>query len=305
MLKEKKLNLMGQLLLLSATLCWGVSFTFLQDIIETVSMYYVIAVRFLLSAGLLSLFCIKRFKKMNKGTFFRGVVLGVILALAYLTQTYGLKNVTPGENAFLTSTYNIMIPFLLWIIYKAKPQLKHVIAGVLCLVGISMIALSNGGEREGNVALGYTLTLIAAVCFAFQILFIDNAGKKGDDTYLTLILELAVVGVIFTVLSLIFDLPQGVGSYALNTEQIIMVLVLTFACTLYAQFAQIKGMQYTHPSQAALILSLESVFGTVFSLIMGREKTSVIMFVGFVFIFVSVIISELEFKKKKSDVGGR
>ena len=299
MLKEKKLNLMGQLLLLSATMAWGVSFTFLQDVIETVSMYYVIGVRFLISAGILSLIFVKHFKNMNKGTLKRGLVLGIILTLAYLTQTYGLKNTTPGENAFLTSTYNIMIPFFLWIIYKSKPKAKHVIAALLCLAGISMIALSGVGEKHGNAAAGYGFTITAAVCFAFQILSIDNAGRKGDDTYLTLILELAVVGVIFSAISLITDLPHGIAVYALDGEQIFMVLFLTFICTLYAQFAQISGMRYTHPSQAALILSLESVFGTVFSLIMGRENTSVIMFAGFFAIFVSVLISEIEFGRKK------
>ena len=300
MLKEKRLNLMGQLLLLSATMAWGVSFTFLKDIIETVSMYYVIGVRFVVASAILALIFIKRFGKMNKGTFLRGLILGAVLTLAYLTQTYGLNNTTPGENAFLTSTYNVMIPFMLWAIYKRRPKPAHLIAAVLCLVGISFIAFSNNGEAKGNAVVGYGLTVLAAIFFAFQILIIDVAKDKGDDTFLTLILELAVVGVVFSVLSLIIDAPKGIGVYALGTEQIVMLLVLTFICTLYAQFAQIRGMHYTHPTQAALILSLESVFGTVFSLIMGREHTSALMFAGFILIFVAIVVSELDHDEKKT-----
>lgn len=301
MLKEKRLNLMGQLLLLSATIAWGVSFTFLKDIIDGVSMYYVIGARFLSATIILSLIFLKKFKKMTNGTLLRGLILGVILTLAYLTQTYGLERTTPGENAFLTSTYNVMIPFILWAVYKTKPKAYHVIAAVLCLVGISFVAFSNSGRSEENAFFGYGLTLLAAVFFAFQIFFIDMAKNKGDDTFLTLILELGVVGVVFSAMSLIIDLPKGIEVYSLTLDQINMMLVLTFICTLYAQFAQIFGMRYTHPTQSALILSLESVFGTVFSVIMGKENTSVLMFAGFVIIFVAIIISELKTDAKIPD----
>ncbi len=298
--QNKKLRALGQLLLLSATMAWGISFTVLKDVISEVSMYYVIGVRFLVSTIILCLVFVKHFKNINKGTVLRGILLGTILTMAYLTQTWGLNNTTPGENAFLTSTYNIMCPFLLWAILKVKPKSYHLIAAVMCLIGIGMIAFSgNSGTNSGNPVLGYGFTLAAAVFFAFQIIVIDWAHHSEDDTMLTLIFELGVVGVVFTVLSLIIDLPNGVSAYALDGNQIVMLLILTFICTLYAQFAQVMGMRFTRSSQAAIILSLESVFGMLFSIIMGREMPSALTYVGFAIIFVAMLLTELKIEPQK------
>ena len=113
---NKKLNIFGQLLLLLATVAWGTSFIILSKTIETVNELFVLCIRFFVSGLMLGLIFIKKIIKMNKRTLFRGVLLGVILSLAYIIQTYGLTLTTPSRNAFLTSSYCVMVPFIVWII---------------------------------------------------------------------------------------------------------------------------------------------------------------------------------------------
>ena len=73
-----------------------------------------------------------------------------------------------------------------------------------------------------------------------------------------------------------------------------------------AQMAQIYGQKFTTPNQASLILSLEAVFGTLFSVILGDEKLTVGLVIGFIIIFIAMIINELKldplklFNNKKS-----
>ena len=309
MLKEKKLNLIGVALLLGATLVWGTSFFILKQTIEKVPAFYVISIRFLFASGALSLIFIKKIKAMDRKTFLRGVILGCFLAGAYIAQTVGLKNTTPGRNAFLTSTYCVTCPFLLWILFKKRPKLYNLIAAVLCIAGVGFVALS--GEKGGSflsTLLGDGLTLVGSIFFGFQIVFIDKFQKQGYDSIRLLIPQLLTAGVITGIVTLCFELPfTGISAYALKWEQIWRVIYLTLACTLFAQFAQIIGQKFTTPNQSSIILSLESVFGVLFSVIFADEKLTGWVIAGFVVIFVAILISELHldpvklFKKKKSE----
>ena len=292
---SKKLNLIGLTLLFLATLCWGTSFFILKETIAEVPTFFVIAVRFLVAATGLALIFFKKIKTMGKATFVRGIALGICLTLAYMTQTIGLENTTPGRNAFLTSSYCVMCPFIIWLLFKKKPKLYNVISAVLCIVGIGLVALSGAEGAEENTLLGDSLTLLSAIFFGLQIIFIDKFQNGGHDTIRLLVVQLLTVGVIFALSSLIFELPTiGISGYALSTDQILKIGYLTLACTLFAQFAQITGQKFTSPNQAAIVLSLESVFGVLFSVIFAGEILTPTIIVGFVVIFMAIMISELK-----------
>ena len=305
---NRKLNLIGVTLLFLATLAWGTSFIVLKETIDELPAFFVIAVRFLLASGGLALIFIKKMKGMTKSTFFRGAILGVILTLAYITQTIGLQNTTPGRNAFLTSSYCVMVPFLTWLLFMKKPYLYHLISAVTCIVGIGLVALSNDSGTGENMLLGNFLTVVGAVFFGLQIIYIEKFQNQGHDAVRLLIPELLTAGILHVVLTLAFELPfKGIGAYAFNLEQALKIAYLTVACTLFAQFAQITGQKFTSASQTSIILSLEGVFGVVFSVILGNEVLSAPLVVGFAVIFIAVLISELKldpvklFRKKQQN----
>ena len=295
MTKEKRLNLIGQALLLTATIVWGTSFFILKETISQVPTFYVIAIRFVVAGIGLALIFLRKLKTINKATLLRGAVLGVILALAYFTQTIGLENTTPGRNAFLTSSYCVMCPFILWILFKKKPKFYNVLSAILCIVGIGLIALSGSSGTGENVLLGDGLTLVSAVFFGLQIIFIDKFSRDGHDTIQLLVPEILTAGILMTVYSLCVELPlYGVQEFALSSDQILKIAYLTIMCTFFAQSAQIIGQRYTSANQSSLILSLESVFGTFFSVLFAGEKLSVMIVAGFIIVFVAMLITELK-----------
>ena len=63
---------------------------------------------------------------------------------------------------------------------------------------------------------------------------------------------------------------------------------------------QTLGQKYTPPATVAIILTLESVFGTAIS-VMFYEKLSLRLIMGFLLIFLAVLISEtkLSFIREK------
>lgn len=308
MLKEKKRNLIGLSLLLIATLAWGTSFVVLKDTIETVPGFFVIGVRFFVAGIILGLIFIKRIIKVDKKTILNAFILGLVVALAYLFQTEGLKYTTPGSNAFLTATYCVLTPFIMWVFFKKKPRGYNIIAAIVCIVGIGLIVLSGAKEEGSNKVLGDFLTLISAIFYALQILFIDKFNSQKTDPIALLIIHFIFTGLIVLGTSFIYELPQmGIESYSLNLEQILKILYLMIVCTLLAQGAQLFGQKLcSNPTQSAIVLSLESVFGAIISLIFGADKFSFTLIIGFVVVISAILIGELKidfgisklFKKK-------
>ena len=305
MATSKKMNFIGQLLLFLATLVWGTSFIVLKETIEQVPSFYVIAIRFIIAGGVLSLVYIKKLRLGSKKTFIKGVILGLLLFSAYLTQTLGLENTTAGRNAFITGSYCVMCPFIVWMIYKKKPKIVNLVSAVLCIIGLALVSLSGDDGVGENLLLGDALPLVGALFFALQIVANDRFQKDGEDSVSLLCYELLTVGVLFAILTLIFDLPKGVQVFSLTLDQMIRIGYLCLICTLFAQFAQMFGQKYTTPNQTSIILTLEAVFGVIFAMLLGDEKLTGTLVVGFVIIFISVLISEVDvdysklFKRKK------
>jgi drug/metabolite transporter (DMT)-like permease len=61
---------------------------------------------------------------------------------------------------------------------------------------------------------------------------------------------------------------------------------------------QIVGQRNVHPAVASLILSLESVFGLLGAVVMLGTQLTAKEYIGAGMIFLAVILSQFEFKKK-------
>lgn len=65
-------------------------------------------------------------------------------------------------------------------------------------------------------------------------------------------------------------------------------------------FLQSYGLKYTEASIGGMILSLESVFGVIFSIIIYHEVITLRMILGFIVIFIAIVLSQWEGKKKEA-----
>ncbi len=305
MTTEKKKNLLGQVLLLLITIAWGSSFIILKRTIEESPPLYIIGIRFLCSGIVMALIFCKKTFSVSKSTLVHGLSLGVLLAAAYITQTTGLKYISPGKNAFLTSIYCVMIPFLQWWLFKLKPKSYNIISALVCISGLALISFSGTGESGSHEFIGSTFTLLCCVFYALQIIYSGRFQEKGDDTLQLLIYQMLISGVIIFALSFIYEFPRyEISAFAIKEDQIFPIIYLTIVCTFLAQMGQMVGIKLTSPTQTSLILSFEAVFGVIFSIIAGAEKLNAYLIIGFLIMFAGTMISELKldilkpFKKK-------
>ncbi|NCB73983.1 MAG: DMT family transporter [Clostridia bacterium] len=293
----RKNAILGRAALLITTLIWGTSFVVLKNTISSanpVPTLYILAFRFSGAAVLLALVFVKQLKSLDKKYIINGIVLGALLFGGYTVQTYGLLYSTPSKNAFLTAAYCVLVPFIAWFIYKKRPDKYNVIATVVCLVGVGFVSLKN----DKTVELGDLLTLCCSVFYAVHIV-LTSKYIKGRSVALLTMVQFATAGVLSWI-SALATTPFPREMSAANVWSIIYLCVMcTAVCFLFQTF----GQKHTPPSTAAIILTLESVFGAAFSVLINHEKLTPKLLSGFVLIFIAVIICETKlgfFKKRKT-----
>lgn len=282
----------GRLALLCATLIWGSSFIILKSVLDSIPALWILAIRFLGAAAMMALLGIRRLRRLDRTHLYYGAALGTVMAVAYVLQTYGLQFTTPGKNAFLTSTYCVMVPFLCWIVYKKRPDGYNIAAAVICVAGMALVSLTG----DLSLGIGDGLTMLCGVFYAVQIMIISVAVTTCDVVLLSLV-QFGAAGV------LCLAAAPFVAPFPLHAPAAawLAVAYMCLLCTGVCFLLQGYGQKYTPPQTAAILLTLESVFGTVLSMIFYHERLSLRVAAGFALIFVSVVISEtkLGFLRKK------
>jgi len=295
-MNDKKMKNLGRLALFSAALLWGVSFVAMKNVLTSIPTLYVVAIRFCGAALILLPACVRRFRKIDKVYLAGGAMMGVALLLAYIFQTYGLRLTTPGKNAFLTSAYCVIVPFLYWAYIRKKPDKFNAMAALICIAGIGFISLDN----DLHIGTGDALTIACGLFFAIHIVITAKAVDKRDPVMLAVI-QFATAGILSLICAVIFEpAPSGVTAVDVWT-MVFLTVVSTAGCIMM----QIFGQKYTPPSQTAVIMTFESVFGALSSVILYNEIMTFRLIVGFALTFAAVIISEtkLEFIKRRRDAG--
>ncbi|NLT64452.1 MAG: DMT family transporter [Clostridiales bacterium] len=279
--------------MLATTLIWGTSFVVLKNTLDAVPTLYILAFRFSGAAILILLFALKDLKKIDKDYILGGVILGAMLFVAYTLQTYGLYYTTPSKNAFLTTTYCVIVPFIYWIMTKKRPDIYNISAAMICLIGVGFVSLKN----DYSIELGDFLTLCCGFFYALHIVMTTKYINGRSVALLTMI-EFATAGL----LAWIFALLTAPFPNDISTGNIWSIVYLCVMCTAACYMLQNFGQKYTPPSTVAVIMTLESVFGAVFSVILYDEVLTAKLIAGFILIFAAVFICEtkLSFIKRGS-----
>lgn len=213
--------------------------------------------------------------------------------MAYFTQTLGVMLEMPGKSHFLSSAYCVFVPFLGWIVLKERPKIYHIIAAVMCATGIVLVSL------VGNFSISYgdSLSIISSVFWAAQIIAIAKWGN-GKDPVLITILEFVVCAILAWAFTLTMEDPFAIQW---NAAAVGGVLYLGVVCSGICFLLQTIAQKTEDPTSVSIILSFENIFGLVFGAVFFGETFTPQSIVGFILMFLAIIIAEtqLSFLKKK------
>ena len=287
---EQKKRVQAHLLLLLTAIIWGSAFVFQKFATEQLSSWFITAARFSIAAVLLWGITFPKWGKLNKGYLLGGLITGTTMGLGTAVQTVALTlGTTPGKSAFLTAVYCVIVPFFFCFVSKEKPQKNHVLAAIICLIGIGLISLNGDMTMQA----GDIVTLICGVIFACDLTAVAWFAKGRDPILLTTmqITFSAVVGWIGTFATQ--GLPTQISIEAMGN-----VLYLALFSTALCLFLQAYGLKHTDAAVGTILLSLESVFGVIFSVLLYHETVTFRMAIGFIVVFIAVLLAQFRFKKK-------
>jgi len=281
---------LGEIGLLLVAVIWGTGFVAGAVSLESLSPYQVMAIRFMIAALLMSIIFRKTFRTLNLSAIRAGIVLGVVLYLAFTLQTIGLQYTTPSKNAFLTAVNVVIVPFIGYLLYRRKPDKHGAIGAALTVAGIGV--LSFDANLIPNI--GDAMTLLCAVGFAFHIFFTFEFVKKHSPVALTLIQM-----IVAALLSLIAVALQG-EKLELHGDAggLLTAAYLGVFSTTIAFLLQTIAQKYTTETKAAIILSTEALFGTLFSVIFLHEAFTLRLAAGSFLIMAGILTAETKFFNK-------
>ncbi len=286
---SNKIRIFSSLGLLLAAVIWGFAFVVVKNSLDLIPPIYMLAFRFTIAAAALTLIMLPKLRHLTRRDWTSGAVLGFFLFTAHAVQTIGCQYTTAGKNAFLTTIYVIIVPFLHWIINRKRPNGYAMAAAVIAVVGIGLLSLQGG---DAGVNIGDVLTVICGFLFAVHIVYIDRYTESQDPVILT-VMQMIFAAVLSWIFAPIYD--GGFPAAAFQSEVVTGMLYLGLLSTMVGFLLQNVGQKYTAPSTASLLLSFESVFGVLFSVIFLQEQLTMRMLFGCGLMFFAVLLVETKF----------
>lgn len=270
---------------------WGTGFVVMKNTLDSIPPSAIIAIRYAIAALLAGVLFRRHLRGLTRGDVARGALVGALLAGAYIVQTVGLKYTTAGKNAFLTTVYVLLVPFGCYAIFRQRLRRANFIAAGMMLLGIGLLSLD--GE-SGGLNIGDILTLGCGVLYAAHIMAVERC-QRSTDTYALIVLQFAFAALDALIVHLLFE--RGT-TLMLNAGSVGGLLYLSVFSTMIAMSLQNIGQSMAPASHAAILLSLESVFGALASCIVLHEVMTQKMLLGFAVIFAALVVNELAPGKK-------
>ena len=279
----------ANILLVIGTIIWGGGFIATDGALDALSPFYIMMIRFMGAAILPCILCFKKLKNLEGYIWRRGLFAGALLFLAFSFQTIGLQYTTPSKNAFLTAVNVVMVPYLLWLYMRKKPNQKEVLASIVCVIGIAFLTLKPDAV---GLNIGDMLSIICAFFFATHMIVLERYSRHCDAIVMTA-LQMLGAGILSTICALLFETPPA--QFELSAVGNLAYLI--FISTLLAYLLQTFAQRFTTANSASLILSMEALFATLFSFLFLHEELTLYMIFGAALIFCSVIY--IEYKPKQ------
>lgn len=275
--------------LFAITAVWGWTFLGVKDAIALMPVMDFLAVRFTVASLVLIIIRPAALFRINRRTLFHGVVLGFVLGMSYISQTFGLRTVSPAVSGFITGMGVVFTPVFLWAFLRRKVGRNVWIAVGLALIGLALLSLYGWSFGTGEL-----LTVGCAVFVALQIIGLGEWSKQHNAYQLTLVQIITVA-----VMCLAAAAPGGIklppDLITWSTVGITAVLA-----TALAFFVQTWAQALISPTHTAVILTMEPVFAGFFAVVLGGDRLTVRTVIGAVCVLIAMLIAQWRPSRKKT-----
>ena len=282
--------LRSHLLLMAASLIWGLAFVAQRVGGRYVPAFTFNAVRFIL--GSLSLFPLivymrRRMRGKVAGTFRdalpAGILTGCVLFFGASFQQLGIATVPVGEAAFITDMYIVIVPLFGLLMHQRIRALTWGSIGI-ATAGLYFVSVTG----DFTVSRGVLYEIAGAVFWSGHILVVDRFSKRVDPLKFSMIQFLTCGGLSLAV-GLAFEKATAGGLI----QGAVPILYGGLLSVGVAYTLQVIGQKYAKPSHSAIILSMESLFAALGGFVILRENLGPRAYLGCGLMIIGVLLSQI------------
>jgi drug/metabolite transporter (DMT)-like permease len=302
-------------MLVVVTLLWGLSFPLMKTWQEAArgcpagvaaAAFTFIAVRMAWALAALAVFLPRLYVMPTRRECAVGALLGCIFFLGFALQVLGLTWTTPAMSAFITSLGSAWVPLLAWLWFGIRLR-GAVLVGMSLGVGGTII-LGMTDLNGGGLGVGEALTVLASWVFAAEILLLDRLGRTVQSAHLT-VPFVGTTGVLAAALAVACaGSSAGIPAWWAWTASMLEHWDVLRAMLLLAFFSTVLAFHWMNVYQprvsatrAALVYLLEPVFGTAFSICLGRDVLTWWLALGGGLILAGNLVVELPGLLRRAD----
>jgi drug/metabolite transporter (DMT)-like permease len=262
--------------LLIGTGVWGLSFPVIkatglvqQKIIPGMESEFFAAmlsfVRFGAAAVVVALFSFRTWGRMTRLEWEQGVGLGVFGGLGILFQMDGLTYTSASTSAFLTQLTCILIPLWVALYRRALPRAAVIVSCAMVMAGVAV--LSRFDLSEFKMGRGELETLLAAVFFTGQILWLERRRYANNSVSHFTVIMFAIIALLSLPVAMATK-PAGHGLFDgyYSMQVLALVGVVAIGCTLVAYTLMNVWQPHVTATEAGLIYCVEPLYASVFAL---------------------------------------
>ena len=267
-----------------ATFFWASAYIFVKQLLNDVSPYMILSLRFSFAAIILIFIYNKRLLKINMEILKAGIIMGIFLFGEFFTFTVGLQYTTTSRSSLIIASYIILLPPAYLIIMRKRPSLSDIIVLFICMIGVFLIL----GNDLGSFHIGDIYCILCAVDYALYIVISSKYSKLYDSGILN-VLQVSTTAII-SIFSLFL---VGDIQLSLSITDSFQLIYLTVFCTTLPFFLILYGMKYVSATTSGVLLSLESVMAAIMGIILLHESFTPNLIIGGTIVIFSFILSEL------------
>ena len=280
----------ADMLLLLTALIWGTAFVAQKIANQSMGPATFVGVRFLVSSVAIAPFMLHESRGqvtvLHRRDWMIAATIGLCLFFGAMLQQVGMLTTTATNAGFLTALYVVCVPFAVWSLTRERPKTLVVLACAISVLGAYL--LTDNGEAK-SWAIGDVMMLIADLAWALGIALVPIFLNRTHRPYFLSCLQFAVTGTLALMCGLIFE-DQNLKAVLSVWPAILYTAIISGSL---AYTMQIVAQKYAPAAEAALILSLESVFAAIAGAILLNERLSLLATLGCALILLGVILVEV------------
>jgi len=254
-------------------------------------VFLFLAFRFTLAAALMAAYRRRHLRNLQRDELLAGAALGLFMFGGYAFQTAGLLYTSPAKSGFVTGSSVVLVPLLLAIFWR-KHLARWAYAGAFCAV-IGLYLLTVPIEGLARLNRGDILTFAAAALYAMHIILVGDYTQRHSHGALSVLQVGACAALAWTATGFLAATGWEPLRFDASRELFIGIAICAVFATAAAFSIQLWAQQYTTPSHAAIIFTLEPVFAVITSYLVIRERLNARSVIGAIFVLGGILIAEL------------